>query len=1051
MATAHDDEQPQPLVQESTARIFTDASHPTVRLVHLLLPRAAHPPALPPLPTSFDPVLLQLQVEFKGWAPESPTLWRRWVAKLRPHHEPLWQKAGILDAVLATTCRVRRDEGALLQLAAFWRPDTNTFVFPWGEATLTLQDVAVLGGLPLLGSPVRAPPQASLSADVDALEAALYLESHNGRPDRAAWANHFLERPTGKDDDRLEHSAFLAMWLSLHVFPAAPFDVVRAEVLPIAARLARGHAVALAPAALATIYSDLSALNRYINLEKRYQAFVVWAPLQIVQLWLWKRFPELRPPEMADPDGNGSIPREAHLHNALRQLDPVYVHAVFMSPNKFEWRPYGSSSFVLPPEMGSRRVHGQDIATNTQLLSFILCLRACELVGMRCIEHYRPHRVAKQLGFDQDVPGTLARVNSNWVAAWGTYRMEPEKFVFIVPKYKPALTIDYVQWWAPYLLGCATAVAKAEKMKQLPLLVTPRKRMIDVPPATTPKRVRNGAKEKDMEVLFEVPEGLVRTANELSCVSATKTGQGKSSQRGNDVAQDQENISSVHSEVVLQPQLVEDAVNTGSNEAFGAATAVDVHSEEVSLDVAAALVSMVDGLSCVSATKREQGKPSQQDKEEAQELSVTHDKERNRSSVVDVHSKPIAAVNTGSNRSFGPATVVDVQSEPEDIVVISDDDDDDEVNVGAMHQKLTQLNTAPPSLEEQNTEMQIVSASSNAQDSLVMINDMVQSNCDHETDTVRSDIFPTKEPLSLDVDTFQPDLNILQRPTEETHTCAVTGQIDKGNMVEKEKMAGLEGIRKENKDVSSSFQRVDSLVEEPLALDVDTFQPDLNILERTTNVIKTCTVTGQIDKADMVEKEKLAGLEGIKKANGDVSPAFEKVDSLVEDCMKANRRTNSGNSYSSGLAHADTQLGSRVLCTKTLYYLRRRWSKYGQDRDATGTIADEETFEPRWEVGTCQMIKEAFAARQVQNVELQKAIDCLKEEIVALKANQRTGTPQSHKYSYRVLEAQLRFAHLHDSHSGLCFLTHSLNTVGEILVGFGNFYSALIVLANGRN
>lgn len=70
------------------------------------------------------------------------------------------------------------------------------------------------------------------------------------------------------------------MWLSLFMLPAPPFDVVQAEMLPIAAQLAR------APAALASIYSDLSALNRYINLDKRYQPFVGWAPLHILQLWV---------------------------------------------------------------------------------------------------------------------------------------------------------------------------------------------------------------------------------------------------------------------------------------------------------------------------------------------------------------------------------------------------------------------------------------------------------------------------------------------------------------------------------------------------------------------------------------------------------------------------------------------------------------------------------------------------------------------------------------------------------------------------------------------
>lgn len=98
-----------------------------------------------------------------------------------------------MDTVPATTCRVRRDE-VMLQLAVIWSTETNTCLFPWGEATVMLEDVAVLGGLPLLGRPVRARLEAAPRGDMEALQvvrSALY-RSTSQKPDHPAWAMRFL-------------------------------------------------------------------------------------------------------------------------------------------------------------------------------------------------------------------------------------------------------------------------------------------------------------------------------------------------------------------------------------------------------------------------------------------------------------------------------------------------------------------------------------------------------------------------------------------------------------------------------------------------------------------------------------------------------------------------------------------------------------------------------------------------------------------------------------------------------------------------------------------
>ena len=49
---------------------------------------------------------------------------------------------------------MRIDHALIMGLVERWRLETNTFHFPSGEATITLEDVAYIYGLPVDGPPV---------------------------------------------------------------------------------------------------------------------------------------------------------------------------------------------------------------------------------------------------------------------------------------------------------------------------------------------------------------------------------------------------------------------------------------------------------------------------------------------------------------------------------------------------------------------------------------------------------------------------------------------------------------------------------------------------------------------------------------------------------------------------------------------------------------------------------------------------------------------------------------------------------------------------------
>ena len=55
---------------------------------------------------------------------------------------------------LAEIDRIVIDHALITGLVERWRPETNTFHFPSGEATVTLEDVAYIYGLPVDGPPV---------------------------------------------------------------------------------------------------------------------------------------------------------------------------------------------------------------------------------------------------------------------------------------------------------------------------------------------------------------------------------------------------------------------------------------------------------------------------------------------------------------------------------------------------------------------------------------------------------------------------------------------------------------------------------------------------------------------------------------------------------------------------------------------------------------------------------------------------------------------------------------------------------------------------------
>jgi hypothetical protein len=78
-------------------------------------------------------------------------------------------------------------------------------------------------------------------------------------------------------------------------------------------------------------------------------------------------------------------------------------------------------------------ISADDIVPSKELQSFARYMHACHLVGMYYdTEKYNPHRVARQLGFDQDCT-SLFRTSDSKVS-WRRYDLNPEHITLLSVK-----------------------------------------------------------------------------------------------------------------------------------------------------------------------------------------------------------------------------------------------------------------------------------------------------------------------------------------------------------------------------------------------------------------------------------------------------------------------------------------------------------------------------------------------------------------------------------------------------------------------------------------
>nr|XP_043639181.1 serine/threonine-protein phosphatase 7 long form homolog [Erigeron canadensis] len=188
------------------------------------------------------------------------------------------------------------DHQLIVALVERWRPETHTFHFPIGEATVTLQDVQVLWGLPIDG-PVVSGTWAVMDSDQWIVMCQDYLgfipeeveELNQGRIKISTLVEHLKDR-LDDDDDAYQQRAriyILAMIAGQLFVDSSQYDVSlnyleSIDDLSIEGRLSWGSAV------LACLYRNLCKAT--LPGTKGIQG-----PLLLLQLWAWERMPHIAP------------------------------------------------------------------------------------------------------------------------------------------------------------------------------------------------------------------------------------------------------------------------------------------------------------------------------------------------------------------------------------------------------------------------------------------------------------------------------------------------------------------------------------------------------------------------------------------------------------------------------------------------------------------------------------------------------------------------------------------------------------------------------------
>ncbi|XP_072073858.1 serine/threonine-protein phosphatase 7 long form homolog [Arachis hypogaea] len=373
---------------------------------------------------------------------------------------PYLERAGLYHLARLNAHWFWLDEPLVSAFIERWRPETHTFHMPFGECTITLQDVAYQLGLPVDGQAISGCMTDFHMHIEGARPAWEWFEELFGElppPDkRKLYTVHltwFHERfkvlPADASEEtvRIYARTYIMMLLSTQLFMDKSANRVHLRWLPFVARLDDMGSYSWGATALAWLYRCMCRVaNRNVtNLA---------GPLQLLQSWIFWRFPTLRPPgfdafyfPLASrwatylPSSDGKERRIIQYRLALDRL----THRDIM------WEPYGSLDVLAV-------IHSEILTEEHSRLWRALT----SLIYFAVIEWHQVDRVFPQLGGVQHLPEPALNIEylhskdgrggdrwfPTYYRTWHQHWDEQVRSVLSVQRVPdPTPSPEYLDWW----------------------------------------------------------------------------------------------------------------------------------------------------------------------------------------------------------------------------------------------------------------------------------------------------------------------------------------------------------------------------------------------------------------------------------------------------------------------------------------------------------------------------------------------------------------------------------------------------------------------------